>query len=96
MQDLDLVAARSVSKKHANATGFQPKSSWLGRRRSKPTVSVGCASAYAGLAPSPWKSGSIDQEQGISKAGNPRLRTTMVELAWTWVRYTVSKPKTIA
>src|SRR5215469_16150534 len=27
--------------------------------------------AYAGLAPSPWKSGSIDQEQGISKAGNP-------------------------
>jgi transposase len=43
--------------------------------------------AYAGLAPSPWKSGSIDQEQGISKAGNPRLRTTMVELAWMWVRY---------
>ena len=43
--------------------------------------------AYAGLAPSPWKSGSIDQEQGISKAGNPRLRSTMVELAWMWVRY---------
>ena len=43
--------------------------------------------AYAGLAPSPWKSGSIDQEQGISKAGNPRLRTTMIELAWMWVRY---------
>jgi len=43
--------------------------------------------AYAGLAPSPWKSGSIDQEQGISKASNPRLRTTMVELAWMWVRY---------
>jgi transposase len=43
--------------------------------------------AYAGLTPSPWKSGSIDQEQGISKTGNPRLRTTMVELAWMWVRY---------
>jgi transposase len=28
----------------------------------------------AGLAPSPWKSGSVDHEQGISKAGNPRLR----------------------
>jgi hypothetical protein len=42
--------------------------------------------AYTGLARSPWKSGSIDQEQGISKAGNPRLRTTMVELAWMWVR----------
>jgi transposase len=38
--------------------------------------------AYAGLAPTPWQSGSIDHEQGVSKAGNPRLRTTMVELAW--------------
>src|SRR6201982_1548685 len=43
--------------------------------------------AYAGLTPSPWKSGSVDHEQGISKAGNPRLRTTMVELAWMWARY---------
>ena len=43
--------------------------------------------AYAGLAPSPWQSGSVDHEQGISKAGNPRLRTTMIELAWMWVRY---------
>jgi transposase len=43
--------------------------------------------AYAGLSPSPWKSGSVDHEQGISKAGNPRPRTTMIELAWMWVRY---------
>jgi transposase len=43
--------------------------------------------AYAGLVPTPWKSGSIDQEQGISKAGNPRLRRTMIELAWQWLRY---------
>jgi transposase len=43
--------------------------------------------AYAGLAPSPWKSGGVDREQGISKSGNPRLRTTMVELAWLWLRY---------
>lgn len=35
--------------------------------------------AYAGLAPTPWQSGSVDREQGISKAGNPRLRTTMIE-----------------
>jgi transposase len=42
--------------------------------------------AYAGLAPTPWKSGSIDHEQGVSKAGNPRLRTAMVELAWLWLR----------
>src|SRR5947207_10152117 len=43
--------------------------------------------AYAGLAPSPWKSGSVDHEQGIYMAGNPRLRNTMVELAWMRVRY---------
>lgn len=43
--------------------------------------------AYAGLAPTPWQSGSIRHEQGVSKAGNARLRTTMVELSWLWVRY---------
>jgi transposase len=43
--------------------------------------------AYAGLAPTPWRSGTIDQEQGISKAGNPRLRSTMIELAWLWQRH---------
>jgi transposase len=43
--------------------------------------------SYAGLAPSPWKSGSIDREQGVSKAGNPRLRTTMIQLAWLWLRH---------
>src|SRR5437588_11671212 len=42
--------------------------------------------AYAGLAPTPWQSGSIDHEQGVSNAGNPRLRTTMVELAWLWLQ----------
>src|SRR5256714_9908977 len=42
--------------------------------------------AYAGPAPTPWQSGSIDPEQGASKAGNPRLRTTMVELAWLWLQ----------
>jgi len=43
--------------------------------------------AYAGLAPSPWQSGSIDREQGVSKSGNPRLRTTMIQLAWLWLRH---------
>ena len=43
--------------------------------------------AYAGLAPTPWLSGRIRREQGISKAGNPRLRTAMIELAWLWLRH---------
>ena len=43
--------------------------------------------AYAGLAPTPWRSGALVHEQGISKAGNPRLRTTMIQLAWLWLRH---------
>jgi len=43
--------------------------------------------AYAGLAPTPWQSGAVAHEQGVSKAGNPRLRTTMIQLAWLWVRH---------
>lgn len=41
---------------------------------------------YAGLGPTPWQSGSVGHEQGVSKAGNPRLWRTMVELAWLWLR----------
>lgn len=36
---------------------------------------------------SPDSSGGTEREQGISKAGNRRLRTVMVELAWLWQRY---------
>jgi len=43
--------------------------------------------AYAGLAATPWQSGGIRHEQGVSKAGNPRLRTTMVQLAWLWTQH---------
>ncbi|HZB62963.1 MAG TPA: IS110 family transposase [Microvirga sp.] len=41
--------------------------------------------SYAGLAPTPWQSGSVEREQGVSKAGNPRLRTMMIQLAWLWL-----------
>jgi len=43
--------------------------------------------SYAGLAPTPWQSGSVAREQGVSKAGNPRLRTTLIQLAWLWLRH---------
>ena len=43
--------------------------------------------SYAGLAPTPWQSGSIDREQGVSKDGNARLRTTLIQLAWLWLRH---------
>ena len=40
--------------------------------------------AFVGLAGTPWQSGSIDHEQGVSKGGNHRLRTAMIQLAWLW------------
>jgi transposase len=43
--------------------------------------------AYAGLAPTPWQSGSVRHEQGVSKSGNPRLRTTVIQLAWLWLQH---------
>jgi transposase len=43
--------------------------------------------AFAGLAPTPWQSGKVNHEQGVSKAGNPRLRATLVQLSWLWVRH---------
>jgi transposase len=43
--------------------------------------------AYSGLAATPWKSGSIDREQGLSKAGNPRLRTALIQMAWLWLKH---------
>jgi transposase len=43
--------------------------------------------AYAGLASSRWQSGKIDRDQGISKAGNARLRKMLVQLAWLWLRH---------
>lgn len=42
---------------------------------------------YLGLTPSPFRSGGMDRDQGITKAGNPRARTTIIELAWLWLRY---------
>jgi len=41
----------------------------------------------AGLTPTPSQSGDVSREQGISKAGNRRVRRVMIELAWFWLRW---------
>jgi transposase len=43
--------------------------------------------AVAGLTPTPYQSGRSAREQGISKAGNRRLRAMAVEIAWCWLRW---------
>jgi transposase len=47
----------------------------------------GQVARMAGLAPQVRQSGQTRREGGLLRAGNARLRTVLVEAAWTWVRY---------
>jgi transposase len=42
--------------------------------------------ACVGLVGTPYDSGTMRQDQGISKAGDPKLRALLVELSWLWLR----------
>ena len=70
--------------------GIGPVSSWtfvmefFGWRRFRNRREVG---VLAGLTPAPYDSGTRLREQGISKAGNRRVRTLAIEIAWAWLRY---------
>jgi transposase len=70
--------------------GIGPVSSWtfvmefFGWRRFRNRREV---AALAGLTPTPYDSGKRMREQGISKAGNRRVRTLAIEIAWAWLRF---------
>jgi transposase len=70
--------------------GVGPTSAWLlvmeglGWRGFRNRREVG---AFVGLAPTPYQSGDTAREQGISKAGNARMRALLVDLSWGWLRY---------
>lgn len=70
--------------------GIGPVSSWtfvmefFGWRRFRNRREV---AALAGLTPTPYDSGKRLREQGISKAGNRRVRTLAIEVAWAWLRF---------
>jgi len=57
---------------------------FFGWRRFRNGKQVG---ALAGLTGTPYASGEMNREQGISKAGNRRIRSLAVEIAWLWLRY---------
>lgn len=89
---LDSSKDKSVEKVRmmASLRGVGCCSAWVlvgeffGWREFRNRRQVGAA---AGLTGSPYSSDGCQTEQGISKAGNVRLRTLMVELAWLWLRY---------
>jgi len=51
--------------------------------------------SYVGLTPAHFQSGSMCRDQGISKAGNAKARTVMVELAWLWLRHQPGSPLSV-
>jgi transposase len=55
--------------------------SWRGFRNQR---EVG---ALAGLSPTPYDSGGLRREQGMSKAGNRHIRAMAIEIAWGWLRF---------
>jgi transposase len=55
--------------------------SWRGFRNRREVGSL------AGLTPTPYQSGESAREQGISKAGNRRIRAMAIEIAWGWLRF---------
>lgn len=78
-----------------NGIGAQTASVlWL-EGLSRPFDNRRQVAAYAGLAPSHWQSGKVDHDQGVSKAGNPRLRTALIQLAWLWLRHQPNSALTI-
>jgi transposase len=70
--------------------GIGVRSAWvlvmesLGWRQFRNRKEVG---GSVGLGGTPYDSGQSGREQGISKAANARVRSTLVELSWLWIRY---------
>jgi transposase len=42
---------------------------------------------FCGLTGTPFNSGGRERGQGISKSGNPRIRRSLLQLAWRWLRH---------
>ena len=89
LKNPDTDSLKKVAKL-ATLYGIGSVSSWtfvmefFGWRQFQNRREVG---GLAGLAPTPYDSGESRREQGISKAGNQRVRALAVEIAWAWLRF---------
>ena len=70
--------------------GIGTQSAWVstmeffGWRQFRTRREVGGA---LGFTPTPYQSGDKSREQGISRAGNKRMRVMAIEMAWSWLRF---------
>jgi transposase len=89
LKDAKTISLQQVVKLQ-RLRGIGTQSSWLfvmeffGWRQFRNRREI---AALSGLAPTPYDSGSCTRDQGISKAGNPRVRTMSIEIAWAWLRF---------
>ena len=89
LKNPDTDSLKKVAKL-ATLYGIGSVSSWtfvmefFGWRQFQNRREVG---GLAGLTPTPYDSGESLREQGISKAGNQRVRALAVEIAWAWLRF---------
>jgi transposase len=65
-------------------TGWVLAMEFFGWRQFSNRREVGGASGMTGT---PYDSGDSQRDQGISKAGNARVRSLMVEISWCWLRH---------
>jgi transposase len=86
IRDSGKISAIEILSQYRGINGSDRKISWeLGdMERFKNGRNL---SSYLGLTPTPWASGKMRSEQGISKKGRGELRALAVELAWNWVRW---------
>lgn len=89
-QEAAAPAAERWAVKLSGVRGVGEDTAWklghefFGWRQFRNRREVGSA---AGLTGSPYSSGDSHREQGISKAGNARVRHVMTELAWRWLQF---------
>ncbi|MFZ2654160.1 MAG: IS110 family transposase [Victivallales bacterium] len=80
------ISAIEILSQYRGINGSARKISWelgdMGRFKNGRKLS-----SYLGLTPTPWASGKMRREQGISKKGRGELRALAIELAWNWVRW---------
>jgi transposase len=83
-------AAGRASRADVHLGAIGPASAWLlameffGWRAFRNRREL---AALAGLVGTPYNTGDSARDQGISKAGNRRVRAMIVEIAWLWLRF---------
>lgn len=73
-----LMSLRAVGR--VSATILEREFGWRGIRNRRQIGSL------SGLAPTPFQSGEMSRERGISRAGNRHVRGIAIDLAWGWLR----------